>query len=130
MICQNYDEVFSVGNDILAETRTDKGKYSVGEKVKISVTVTNKGLDPVELIFASAQRYDFIVLKDGKEVWRWSNGKMFAMVLESLLLKSGEKQTYMETWKPKDITSGEYEVIGTVTSRPAHRAVCTFRINS
>jgi hypothetical protein len=119
-----------VEKDILVETRTDKGKYSVGEEVKISVTVTNKCLNPVELIFTSAQRYDFIVLKDGEEVWRWSNSKMFAMVIESLLLKSGEKQTYMETWKPKDITSGEYEVIGIVTSRQAHRAICTFKINS
>ena len=122
--------MISLANDILVETRTDKPEYSIGEEIKMSVKVTNKGLNPVELVFTSAQRCDFMVLKDGAEVWRWSNGKMFAMVLESLLLKSGEKQTYMETWKPKDITPGEYEVIGTVTSRPAHRAVCTFRINS
>ena len=116
--------------DILVETRTNKNKYSLGEEVKVSVIVANKSLNPIELIFPSAQRYDFIVLKDGEEVWRWSNGKMFAMVLESLLLKPDEKQTFMETWKPKDIMSGEYEVIGIVTSRPAHRAICTFKINS
>ena len=117
-------------NDVLVETRTNKGEYSLGEEVKISVTVTNKGLTPVELIFTSAQRYDFIVLKDGAEVWRWSNNKMFAMVLESLLLKTGENQTYKETWKPKAITPSEYEVMGTVTSRPAHRATCKFKISS
>jgi hypothetical protein len=129
MISQNYAEVFSVENDVLAEIRTDKGEYSVGEEVKISVTLTNKGLTPLELIFTSSQRHDVIVLKEGVEVWRWSNNKMFAMVLESLLLKPGEKQTYMETWEPKCITSGEYEVIGTVTSRPAHRATCIIKIN-
>jgi len=118
-----------VEKDISVETRTDKGEYSVEEEVRISVTVTNRGMNPVELIFMSAQRYDFIVVKDDREVWRWSNNKMFAMVLESLLLKSGEKQTYMETWEPKCITSGEYEVIGTVTSRPAHRATCVIKIN-
>jgi uncharacterized membrane protein len=117
-----------VETDVIVETRTDKGTYSGGEEVKISVTVTNKGLDPVELMFISAQHYDFMVLKDEQEVWRWSKGKMFAMVLQSLLLKSGEKQTYMETWKPKDITPGVYEVIGTVTSRLAHKAICMFRI--
>jgi hypothetical protein len=124
-----YGEVFTVKKDISVETRTDKGEYSVGEEVKISVTVTNRGMNPVELIFMSAQRYDFIVVKDDREVWRWSNNKMFAMVLESLLLKPGEKQTYMETWEPKCITPGEYEVIGTVTSRPAHRATCVIKIN-
>jgi uncharacterized membrane protein len=124
-----YGEVFTVEKDISVETRTDKGEYSVEEEVKISVTVTNRGMNPVELIFMSAQRYDFIVVKDDREVWRWSKNKMFAMVLESLLLKPGEKQTYMETWEPKCITPGEYEVIGTVTSRPAHRATCVIKIN-
>lgn len=116
--------------DILVETQTDKGEYSVGKEVKMSVTVTNTGLNPVELIFTSAQRYDFIVLKDEEEVWRWSSSKVFAMVLEPLLLKSGEKQIYTEIWKPKEIPLGEYEAIGIVTSRPAHRATCTFKINS
>ena len=129
MISQNYAEEFSVEKDVLMGTRTDKGEYSVGEEVKISVTLTNKGLTPLELIFTSSQRHDVIVLKEGAEVWRWSNNKMFAMVLESLLLKPGEKQTYMETWEPKCITPGEYEVIGTVTSRPAHRATCIIKIN-
>jgi len=129
MISQSYAEVFSVENDVLVETRTDKGEYSVGEEVKISVTLTNKGLTPLELIFTSSQRHDVIVLKEGVEVWRWSNNKMFVMVLESLLLKTGEKQTYMETWEPKCITPGEYEVIGTVTSRPTHRATCIIKIN-
>lgn len=115
--------------DISVETQTNKNKYSLGEEVKISVTVTNKSLKPVELIFTSAQRYDFIVLKDGEEVWRWSSSKVFAMVLEPLLLKSGEKRTYTETWKPKDVTPGEYEMIGMVASRPAHRTTYTFKIN-
>ena len=115
--------------DISVESRTDKGKYLLGEEVKMSVTVTNKSLKPVEFIFTSSQHYDFIVLEDGEEVWRWSSSKVFAMLLEPLLLKSGEKRTYTETWKPKDITPGEYEVIGMVASRPSHRATCTFKIN-
>jgi hypothetical protein len=119
-----------VRSGILVETRTDKDKYSVGEEVKLSVTVTNKGLKPVELLFTSAQHYDFIIFKGDKEVWRWSNGKVFAMALESMLLKPGEKQIYTGTWKPKDTRPGEYKVMGLVLSRPAHRAQCTFRVGS
>jgi len=120
-----------VEKDILVETRTDKGKYSLGEEVEMSVTVTNLGLNPVELFFASAQHYDFIVSKGDEEVWRWSNGKVFAMVLETLLLEPGEKQTYKETWKLKDkVKPGEYEVIGIITSRPSHKATCAFDINA
>lgn len=112
------------------ETRTDKDKYSVGEEVKMSVTVTNKGSTSIELVFTSAQRYDFIVLKDDNEVWRWSTGKMFAMVLERLLLKPGEGQTYTERWKPNDVTPRKYEVVGIIMSRPPLKATCTFNVNS
>jgi len=115
--------------DILAKTRTNKRRYSLGEEVVMSVTVANKGLNPVELVFLSAQRYDFIVLKNGRVVWRWSDGRVFAMVLETLFLKSGEEQTYNETWVPEDVTPGECEVIGIVTSRPSLEARCTFRMN-
>ena len=116
--------------DISVETLTDKGEYSVEEEVKISVTVTNRGINPVELIFMSAQRYDFIVLQEDREVWRWSSDRVFAMFLGRLFLKSGEKQIYMETWKPKGIMLGEYKVVGTVTSWPAHAATCIFKIST
>ncbi|MEM2849628.1 MAG: BsuPI-related putative proteinase inhibitor [Candidatus Bathyarchaeia archaeon] len=114
--------------EILVEAQTDKGKYSAGEEVKMSITVANKGQSPIELIFTSTQRYDFMVLKDGGEVWRWSNGKVFAMILESLPLKPGEKRTYTETWRPEDVAPGEYKVVGVVTSQPKYRATCKFVI--
>lgn len=117
-------------NDVLVETRTEKSNYSVGEEVKMSITMENKGRGTIELIFTSAQRYDFLVLKDGKEIWRWSDGKVFGMVLGHLLLKSGEKQTYTEAWKPEDAAPGEYEVIGAVTSQPAYKTASTFKISS
>jgi len=120
---------FLVETDILVKTRTNKRSYSLREEVVISVTVANKGLIPVELIFPSAQRYDFMILKSGREVWRWSDGRVFAMVLGTLFLKSGEEQTYKEMWMPKDVMLGEYEVIGIVTSRPSLEARCTFRMN-
>jgi len=121
--------VFTVRKDILVKTQTNKSKYSMGEEVEMSVTVVNKRLGPVEFIFTSAQRYDFIISKGDEEVWRWSSGKVFAMVLEHLLLKSNEGQTYTETWKPKDATPGEYEVIGVIMSQPPLRATCTFKVD-
>jgi len=119
-----------LGKNILVEIRTNKSKYAAGEEVKLSTTVTNKSSTPAELVFPSTQRYDFTVLREGKEVWRWSNDKTFAMILESLLLKPDEKQTYRETWKPKDAATGEYKAIGTVTSQPPHKTKCTFEIDS
>lgn len=116
--------------DILVETKTSKSEYAVGEEIAMSVTVINKGVNPVEFIFTSAQRYDFIILKGDEEVWRWSNGKVFAMVLEHLLLKPNERKTYTETWKPEDITLGKYKVIGIIMNQPPLEVSCTFKVNS
>jgi len=115
-------------NDVLVEILTDKREYSVEEDVKISVIVTNRGINLVELIFMSTQRYDFKILHEDREVWCWSSDRVFAMFLGQLFLKPGEKITYMETWKPKGIMPGEYKVIGTVTSRKTHSATTVFAI--
>ena len=115
-------------NAVVVETRTNKNKYSVGEEVELSVAVNNTGSSPVELIFTSAQHCDFIVLKDDNEVWRWSSDKMFAMVLEQLSLKPGEKQTYREPWKPRDAMPEEYNLTGIITSQPPRSSTCTFKI--
>jgi len=116
--------------DISVKTQTKKSKYTVGEEVEMFVTLVNISPNPVELIFTSAQRYDFIILKEGKEVWRWSNGKMFAMVLDNLRLEPGEGLTYTETWKTRDAEHGEYEVTGVIMSQPPLRAACTFKVGS
>lgn len=116
--------------EIIIETRTDKDDYLAGEEVGISVSVANKGLTPVELVFTSTQRYDFIALKDGEEVWRWSKGKVFAMVLGHLRLEPGEVRGYAETWNPGDAEPGEYTVTGMVTSQPPLRATCRFKVGS
>ncbi len=116
-------------NAVVVETRTNKSKYYVGEEVELSVAVNNTGSNPVELIFTSAQHYDFVVLKDDNEVWRWSSGKVFAMVLEQLSLKPGEKQTYRETWKPRDAMPGEYKLTGIITSQLVRSSNCTFKID-
>lgn len=115
---------------VVVETRTNKNKYSVGEEVELSVAVNNTGSSPVELIFTSAQRCDFIVLKDDNEVWHWSSGKMFAMIIEQLILKPNEAQTYTKIWKPSGVTPRKYEVMGIIMSRPPLRATCTFNLSN
>jgi len=116
--------------DIFAETRTDKSKYLEGEEVVISITITNNSAHTVELNFMSSQHYDFIISKDGKDVWRWSQDKMFAMVIESLALKSHETQVYEEKWSSKDASSGRYEVLAMITSQPPYEARCAFYVET
>jgi hypothetical protein len=118
-----------VKNSITAETQTDKERYTAGEAVKLSITASNETLQPLQLFFTSSQRYDFAVLKDKSEVWRWSSDKMFSMQTETIFLSSGEKLAFEETWIPENLLElGEYEAVGFVTAQPVLCATCKFKI--
>ena len=56
----------------------------------------------LELRFPDGQTHDFVV-KDfaGKEVWRWSTGRMFTSAMRSETLKGKEDTIYAESWSSK-----------------------------
>ena len=87
------------------------------------LTVTNKGNKPLELIFSSSQRYDFVVEKEGKEIWRWSKDKLFAMMLGELTLQPDQSLVYQEIWAQEDnagnlVPPGRCEIIGILKTAP------------
>ena len=85
------------------------------DSVTFSYTVTNDGDDPVELSFSDAQTHDVAVLDGGSEVWRWSDGRMFAQMLQSETLDSGESVTYEIEWSSP--SPGDYEAVATLAAR-------------
>ena len=63
------------------------------DKLKFTLNVKNNTTKMLELRFPDGQTHDFVV-KDfaGKEVWRWSQGRMFTSAMRSETLKGkGEK---------------------------------------
>lgn len=89
---------------------------TTGDSVHFVLQVTNTSTAPVELNFSSAQRFDFSVERDGRNVWTWSADRMFAQALGTETLAAGETRRYEATWRPGPGTSGEYVVTGTLTS--------------
>ena len=85
--------------------------------VRFVLHVTNRAEKNVELMFPSGQTHDFVV-KDaaGREVWRWSEGRMFTQALQSKLLGGSATATYQETWKPGARAAGRYTVVATLRS--------------
>ncbi|MEO8910516.1 MAG: BsuPI-related putative proteinase inhibitor [Gemmatimonadaceae bacterium] len=79
-------------------TRQNNGS----EKLKFSLHVTNNTTKMLELRFLDGQTHDFVV-KDfaGKEVWRWSEGRMFTSAMRSTTLKGKDETVYEESWNPK-----------------------------
>ena len=124
-----YGEV----KDVALSLQADRTIYRVGQRVVLTLTVTNTGERPLRLMFPSAQVYDFVVRQDGREVWRWSRDKMFAMVLTEVLLLPGTSQSYSQPWDQVDtdgkpVLPGAYEVVGLLAGRqPDHSQ--SLRIN-
>ncbi len=106
------------------EITIDKNTYSLGEKIKMSIKVTNTSSEAVSSYYSSSQKFDFFVSdKDGAEVWRWSQNKMFLMEVIPFQLKTNEKLKFNYIWDQKDtsgknVPEGEYYVTGTFMVSP------------
>lgn len=76
-------------------------ELSVKKDVVFTLHVTNTSDSHVEINFPSGLTHDFIVYDSvGREVWRWSNGRMFTQTVRNKLLAGKETVSYEEHWKP------------------------------
>ena len=70
----------------------------------------------IEFRFADGQTHDFAVQDEsGKEVWRWSAGRMFTQALQNKLVKGKEVATFSEDWDAKNM-HGKFTAIATLKS--------------
>ena len=69
------------------------------EKLRFSLNVKNNTPKMLELRFPNGQTHDFVV-KDfaGKEIWRWSEGRMFTSAMRSETLKGQGETVFEESW--------------------------------
>jgi hypothetical protein len=90
----------------------------IADGLSLTLTVENAGQESVGLSFVDGQRAEFVAVDDeGTEVWRWSDGQMFAMALGSETLAPGESTAYEAQWSSSP--SGEYEITGSLAARDA-----------
>ena len=71
-------------------------------KLHFTLNVKNNTAKMLELRFPDGQTHDFIV-KDfsGKEVWRWSEGRMFTSAMRSETIKGKGETSFEESWETK-----------------------------
>ncbi|WP_137287558.1 BsuPI-related putative proteinase inhibitor [Halorussus salinisoli] len=84
------------------------------DRVVFEYVVENVGNDPAELTFRSAQTADFAVLEDGEEVWRASEGQMFAQMIQNETIDAGDGETFPGEWD--DPSPGDYTVVATLNT--------------
>ncbi len=76
--------------------------FAPGEALALVLTLRNPSGAPQSVALPSAQTHDFAVSTlDGREVWRWSGGRMFAQMLSELSLAPGEERSFREGWNPR-----------------------------
>lgn len=87
----------------------------VSSDVRFAFHVRNNSKKKIELLFPNGQTHDIAVLDStGREVWRWSKGRMFTQALQTKLLAHGQTLSYEERWE--NPPAGTYTVIGRLNS--------------
>jgi hypothetical protein len=84
--------------------------------IQLAFRVTNNELRKVELLFPSGQTHDFVVLDSiGREMWRWSEGRMFTQVVQNRLLDSSASMAF-EAECRSELPPGRYTAVATLLS--------------
>ena len=84
-------------------------------EVRFAIEVSNDSRKRVELDFPDGRTHDFIVLDQaGREVWRWSAGRMFTQGMQNRLLEAHDAVVYAERWHPA--AKGQYTLVAQLHS--------------
>lgn len=107
----------TVVDSLVLETQLDKAKYSAGSKLVATVKLTNKGTDAATILTPRSLRLDFVLLRDGKEVYRWSfgpHGRLALLMDERITLMPRDSIGREYSWTlPSDLQKGVYELVAT-----------------
>ncbi len=88
----------------------------VDDAVHFALHVINEGDRKIELNFTNGQTHDFAVLDErGKQVWRWSDGRLFTSAYQNRVLRSDDTLSFSESWKP--LAPGRYTAIARLASQ-------------
>lgn len=86
-----------------------------GDDTFYVLTLAAAGLNPdgAVVTFPNGQLYDFVVLQDGREIWRWSQGRVFHQAVVQQAFPFGDLQLFSAVWDGRgedgDPVQGEVE---------------------
>ena len=91
-------------------------EVKVQNGVQFALRVTNNTPAKLELLFPSGQTHDFVVVDSaGREVWRWSEGRMFTQVLQNRVLDTNGILAIDAAWHSR-VPPGRYIAIASLLS--------------
>ncbi len=101
---------------------TNRRQYQRGEQVQITFVKCNVSSRTIQLNYNTGQRFDIAALRDGREVWRWSDDQFFTQAAGIERLRPGQCRTYTATWDLRN-RQGNFVALDTFTIRAQNVAV-------
>jgi len=87
----------------------------VDDRVHFALRVRNDGDRKVEVNFPSGMTHDIAVLDEsGRQVWRWSEGRLFTAAYQNKVLRSDDTLSFSESWTPA--VPGRYTAVARLVS--------------
>ncbi len=80
------------------DIRTGRKHFRPGENVSIIFSYCNLSDESKRLRYDDARLFDFKCLRDGRDIWRWSEKINYEHRRRSMLLKPGECRTFHGEW--------------------------------
>ncbi len=121
----------AIARDDARATRATTGQplassldVTVEQDVRFAFAVVNESKKKLEVRFADGRTHDVVVLDSlGKEVWRWSEGRMFTQAMQNRVLRTSDALRYEDAWDAP--APGRYVAVATLVSRnfPAEERV-------
>ena len=99
-----------VADGLLYVLYTDRPFYTPGQPIHMMFIKTNISPRPVRLTYPSSQRFDFIVSQNKREIWRWSQGRVFLPAVAVAELFPGQSQIYCTVWDQSANNPNELEL--------------------
>lgn len=80
--------------------KLDRQLYEPGVAMLFTLQVKNVTSTPYTATFGSIQKWDIIITGSTGEITRWSNGRLFATVINEQTWRPGETVTFTDIWTP------------------------------
>ena len=90
-----------------------------GQPATWTLEVQNGGSGETTLMFRSGKDGDVMLLRDGREAYRWSATRFFSQAMREVRIGPGDHKTYTLEEKTLSADAGDYELVAELDSEPA-----------
>lgn len=107
---QKLEIDLEIESDVLLINKTQT-KHQLSQGVTLTLLIKWPYRSIWQGCCPTTKLYDFSIEHNGKTIWRWSDGKLFATVVTPVLISGGDFEKFTEVWliNPNQIPSeGEY----------------------